>query len=387
MAEETPKFCGGSEPLNLTRRLLVVLPGLLAAEGEVSLLREAAPDLRRIAESAHVVRLRADSPEGIAEAAWLGLNPEQVSMPMGPLTVAGLGADPPERSVEFRLDLLNVDDLGIVNAHPGELDAASLRVLREAVSRLETPKLRWVDGFDRVHGLVWLQGSPDHETTPPDAAHEQSLPTVLPNGDQDYVLRRFIDDSVNLLSPLEFNNRRHDEGKPLINLAWPSGGGWRASLPNLMLRRGAPGRVGTRSLVTAGLARMVGYRAMDRNLLGNGFFFDSTLIAGDLARVPVSLLELDFIRRARQAGRYDPAGRTLHEQVDPLLAHWTTARDEESVSLAILALDATGREGLGLFWDSERAMEENLPFDERVMDDGRVPEHTLWRWVDQFFAG
>lgn len=368
-------------------RRMVVLTGGLASSGEASFLREVGPVWRRLSEEGEVFRLRSDPGALVPEAAWLGLDPAEVQMPVGPLTVAGLRADPPERSVEFRAEWLSVDDEGILEASPPGPSPQEAQAIHAQVARLETPRLRWVPGAERIHGLVWLEGAPDHVTFAPSDAAGRLLAAHLPLGDQDWVLRRWIDDSVNLLNELEVNQRRRDEGKPPLNVVWPWGGGWRQTLPNLMLRRGNPGRVATRSLTTAGLARLVGYRVQDRELLGNGFNWDPRTVARDLASAPDAFVDLDFLDRSRAAGRLDPAARTLHEAVDPLLEGWAVPAENAVVELAILVLSREGDTGLGLFWSSERPGSTSWPFDERVMDDSRVAEHSVWRWVDHWLSG
>ena len=93
---------------------------------------------------------------------------------------------------------------------------------------------------------------------------------VLPEGDNEPALRRFIDDSINLLSELEFNAERLDKGLLPVNLLWPWGQGIRTDVPNLALMRGAPATVLSDSLRLEGVARLAGYRPLGRSWLGNG---------------------------------------------------------------------------------------------------------------------
>lgn len=73
------------------------------------------------------------------------------------------------------------------------------------------------------------------------------------------MLRRFIDDSINLLGEQEFNLRRIDEGLAPVNLIWPWGQGFPPVIPNLALQRGTPCHVLSPALGLRGLSKMCGY--------------------------------------------------------------------------------------------------------------------------------
>jgi hypothetical protein len=187
------------------------------------------------------------------EAACVGW--ETAESQPGPLLVAALRHDPPHRSVQFWVTLGALTD-GTTLTDPGRVTAEEAAEAVLALERLATPRLVPLAGRGADHGLVWLEGSLDHATTPwlPGRTYRE----VWPEGDGEAMLRRFIEDSVEVLTPTEANRRRRDEGRPELNIAWPWGGGFRPEVPHLALRHAAPVRVESRSWTVQGLARLGG---------------------------------------------------------------------------------------------------------------------------------
>lgn len=218
---------------------IFVAPGLLRYASELSLRG-------RVRRSTPIL--------GAAEAAYVGLPPTRIAD--GPLIVAALGAEPPERSLQFHLSLLGLQDGLVVPPPPSTAEAA---VVKPLLSKLDTKRLTglWGEGLD--HALV-LDGFWDLGTTPlPEALGR--FQEVLPEGEMESTLRRYIDDSVNMLSELELNVRRIDEGVAPLNVLWPWGQGSPRRLPHLGLRRGSVLTVESPSLRMRGMARLVGYRS------------------------------------------------------------------------------------------------------------------------------
>ncbi|RYG20060.1 hypothetical protein EON82_20685, partial [bacterium] len=107
--------------------IVLVVPGFVP-QGRL-------PNLGRLAERGRVRRLT--PVHGIREAAWLGLPPTEIAD--GPLIVAALGAEPPERSIQFHLSLLGLVD-GQVVSSPAPT-AAEMRVIAPLLPKLNTSKL------------------------------------------------------------------------------------------------------------------------------------------------------------------------------------------------------------------------------------------------------
>lgn len=346
--------------------LVLVLPGLAGGESD-SILSEAGSELRRIAASGEVYRIvdSFDPPE----PGWLGLEPSIPCPSQGVLTVAALGADPPASSVHFAVALRSVLDETMQDITPVPTTEELAVVLREA-SRLNDSKLTFVKGHDLEHGLVWEEGSVDVQTRSPEEALGQPIQACLPEGDGELKLRRFIDDSVNLLSELELNRRRIDEGHSPINLLWPWGQGFRIPMPVLPLQRGIPAQVHSRSLRLRGLARLVGYRHGDVGQLGPLMRPDWGYLRSTLEAPTPHVVVLDDFARLRGKDQFDEAIWLLGEFDRHFFRHIDPRRHQ-------LDVIATGPLSVALSIDPQREQGDLAPFEERIWEDRRTPARGL----------
>ena len=249
------------------KTVVLVIEGLLSPLGEESFLK-GRPGFTQFASVSTVGRI-APVPEVEApEALWLGMSPLEGQLRQGPLTVAALGVDPPERSTHFHLNLLSLEGttLGSVT---GRISRADEETLWTELTRLNTKLLTLVRGEQVDHGLVWERLT-EMRTVGASEVLGKSHSEHLPEGDGENQIRRFVDDSVNLLSELELNARRIDSGLSPISIAWPWGNGVRIPLKNMSLVYGEPIWVESASLRLQGLSRLVGLRHGRRSDVGTG---------------------------------------------------------------------------------------------------------------------
>lgn len=352
------------------RRLFVWLPGWIDPQGEASVVRGLAP-FARLAEAAEIFRVEDPPPAETPEAMRLGLAPEAVRMRPGPLTVAALGADPPPRSLHFHASLLSLEG-GVAGPLPA-LDATTVRAVTAAAARLNTRALTFVPGENVDHGLVW-EGRGDLGTTPAAEVLGQAIAAHLPEGDGEPMLRRFIDDSVNLLEELPLNEMRREEGLPPINLLWPWGQGERVPVPNLALRRGAPATVFSDSLRMAGLCRLVGYRHADRHAFGRRLNLRWESLVREALGAEVAVVAFPVFDTLRAEGQLEEAEWLSREAADRFL---TPLLDAEALDLTLVAGPLAAR------WQTERpAFGGSVPMDERALDDPRMRRLSLWEIAD-----
>lgn len=366
------------------RRVTVIVPGLVGGPEEESALRPLPESIQRIVERSSLARIAPLPPSATPEAAYLALDPNKVQVAQGPLTVAALGHRPPEGSVHLHLTLCSVDDDGTLrsvdDAIPteGELDAVSA-----AVEQLRTKVLTPLRGELTDHALVWESGSLDMATTPAKGAFGKDAYAHLPKGEGEPMFRRFVDDSINLLNALEVNYIRREEGLPLLNCLWPWGQGFRPSLPNLPLRRGDVLHVASGSMRLQGLCRIVGYSHGDRAVFGRGLQTNYDLVRDNALSNALSLAVIGSFHEMRTHGRIDEIAwnveRLCQALIEPLLGL------EEPWELRIAA-PGEGT-GLGLTYRSYAAQTSTAPFDERVLDDQRVPLVPLWEFLQGAYLG
>ena len=287
---------------------------------------------------------------GTPEAAWLGLPPLAVAD--GPLIVAALGAEPPERTMQFHLSVLGLDG---VLATPPPPSREEESVLRPLLRRLDTKRLTAVPGEGLDHGLV-LDGWWDLGTKSPEEALGRPMAESLPEGDLEPLLRRYLDDSVNLLSELAINERRRDEGIVPLNVLWPWGHGAPRRLTNLALLRGEALTVASDSLRMRGMARLAGYRP-------------ARLKGG---------LETDWTRLATHGVAALGAFVGLGEEE----AVWLAERMGRGFEGRALIVAPSPEGGLVL----ETGLEGNAPFRADVAEDGSVTAVDLWEAVNGFLT-
>lgn len=361
------------------RRTLVVVNGLLGSVEDESPLRQNLPALTRMRERARLARLN-KLPELLTpESVWLGMNPAEGQMRDGPLTVAAFGADPPARSMHFHLSLLSYADGKAEPVRQLPQDE-EYRQIVTACRRLDTKTLTMVEGEGADHGLVW-EDVGDMLTRPASELIGKSVSGLLPEGDGEVVLRRYIDDSLNMLSDLDCNRRRVDEGLQPINLLWPWGDGLRMPVPNLLFRRGERAQVESGSLRLAGLCRLVGYRHGDRLAVGRGVKTQFEHLAQRALAHELSLVVLDAPAELREAGKLEELF-WLTDQFDKrCLEALVSATEEDKGRLALFAPGPSG--GLCLILDSAIGDEATRPFDERSLDDNRIPAFDTWSLIEK----
>ncbi|HVT12976.1 MAG TPA: hypothetical protein VHE55_11990 [Fimbriimonadaceae bacterium] len=361
------------------RRVILIVPEWL---GEPSVLRGRLPNLERIAELGRLFKLSPLPAVETPEALYLGLKPGEGQLRQGPLTIASLGADPPERSTHFHLSLISFED-GVVRVpKKPAVTEEELGILMKQTVKLNTKLLTIVEGSGLDHGLVWEDIGEQH-TTPPSECDGKAMKPHLPEGDGEAQLRRFIDDSINLLSDLEINERRIDEELPPLNLLWPWGQGVRLPVPNLALRRGEPALVISASQRLQGLSRLAGYRHVDWRDMGSGTNTRLAKMAELALAEPVSILMLGSIATFRERETLDEAEWFSKEIKSALLKPLFEQALIDPMRIMILA--PSHPLGLGARYETRDSNENPIPFDERALEEKSLSTMNLWEAVAASF--
>jgi hypothetical protein len=356
------------------RRIVVIVPDLL---GDPSILRQKLPVLEALAEMGRLFKLLPVPKIETPEALYLGLRPDEGQLRQGPLTVSALNADPPERSTHFHLSLMSFSD-GIARLPGVEISADDQRVIFDLAKKLNGKLLTIVEGAGVDHGLVW-ESIGDLGTTSASDVDGKPMRSHLPEGDADVLLRRLIDDSINILSEIELNQRRVDEGLPPLNLLWPWGEGVRKPVPNLALRRGEPVLVISASMRLQGLTRLAGYRHAARGEYGRGLNTQLSKIAETCLKEEVTIVLLDAVTAFRQRNQMEEADWFLRELADKLLK---PLFEHALVKTARITFLSPGAQlGLGLTFTTLDSNGNSFPFDERALEERTLPDLALWNQV------
>lgn len=350
------------------RTRLLALPGALEFEGEIPLSQALGDAFRTLGSGTTRAKIVSDG-RSISEAAWLGLDPRRFDTAPGVLAVAAFGADPPDRSVHFQLTVLSLADGRIRRPDyrplPEEVDA-----IVAAITRLETSRLRIVKGRELEHGLVWEDGSIELGTSTPDDAEEKELRSAWPEGDGEAMLRRLIDDSVNLLSELESNRRREEDGQLPFNLVWPWGHGFRPKIPNLVVERGVPATFVSNNFRQLGMCRIAGYRHSDPWAAGEGTRLRLEDLLASMCQSTNSVMILGDLGRMREDGQFDELEWLGSEMDQRLLAPLIEEAKAEDVRLTLLATDRNGK-GLAARFEPRSFGQNRMPFSAEMVADAK----------------
>lgn len=359
------------------RRTVIVIPNLLGATPDDSPLIQKLDTLRTMCELGEFSRLTPLPPVQTPEAVWLGMKPEEGQMRQGPLTVSALGFDPPERSTHFHISLLGAVD-GIIQQPPPKIQDEDLQIILEQVKRLNSKSLTFLAGENTDHALVW-ENVGDMSTRQPEEVVGKPTKGNLPEGDGERELRRFIDDSVNLLTGLELNERRLDEGVPPLNLLWPWGQGMRKPVPNLLLKTGERARVESNSMRLAGLTRLVGYRHGDRRAFGQGTGTKLDHLARTALENDLTIIVIDAPQELLEKNQLEEAHWFLREFQDRLLKPLFDNALKQKSRIALIAPGKT--DGLALEFATSMSRSNIYPFDERSLEEKSLPKIDAWTAV------
>lgn len=344
---------------------IVVFPDLLAGDERLSVAREIEV-FQRLSEVTTLCRFELRD-EQTFNTELLQYKGKPLSP--GVLTVAALGWDPPERSTHFHVSLLSATDDQITTPQPASSEEA--KILWAELQKLNTKSITLLQGEGLDYGLVW-ERRVDLLTQTPEYLKENGLKASLPEGDLENDLRRLIDDSINILSEQEFNLRRIDQGQKPINLVWPWGHGERHTVANLALRLGYPWRVFASALDIRGLARLSGLK-VERILLAGKL--DSSKLVRAMKKEPNSIAVVEF-KGLEGEEHFEEKVHIAHELgksfLQPLL-DWSL---ESKEPLTVVASGPNGKGVIG-FVREKPSERDHFPFDERIMEERKVPEMAL----------
>ena len=371
------------------RRTILIIPGLLSGPASDSYLRQKLQNLSAMAEMGVLRRVASPPASETPEAMLLGMSPSSVDLRQGPLTVSAFGFDPPERSTHFHLSLMSLSDnvLTLPRLLPKPED---LEILMTAAVRLNTKLLTVLKGEALDNALVW-EALGDLGTKPPESVEGQNIIASLPEGDGENQLRRFIDDSVNLLTSLELNERRIDEGLPPFNVLWPWGHGIRTPVPNLALQRGEPAYVESASIRLAGLTRLAGYRHGDRGRFGRGLKTQLRGIAARCVDRSISIVFISTMQELRSEDKHEECEWFVRELDRELLGPLLNDHLKTPSRLHLIAPPPMGESnannvtasevGLSVSVETHVVSSNIFPFDERSLNEKTLPKVDLWSLV------
>jgi 2,3-bisphosphoglycerate-independent phosphoglycerate mutase len=323
----------------------------------------------------------------VANMAIFGYDPEKHYTGRGPIEAASLKIPLNERDVVYRCNLVSTDGETMVDYSGGHVSTDEARVLITYLEeKLGGRKYSFYPGIQYRHLMVWRDGVPDQETTPPHDIMGKPLADYLPTGEKDDVLRQLMWDSLELLDGHEINRVRREEGKLPANMIWLWGQGFAPRLESFAAKFGLPGAV----VAAVDLIRGIGYLAglqvldvpgatgyLDTNYRGKAEAALQALQALDLVIVHVEAPDeaghqgnLDAKIEAIQRIDSDIVG-PLREGLAPLEEGWRFMALPDHATPISLRTHSRGPVPFLLYDSRVNATGPRLPYDERGLAETR----------------
>ena len=196
-------------------------------DGKTPLEVARTPNLDQLAQTGLVGAVQVTPPDmypgsDAANMALLGYDPTRYYTGRGPIEAAAMDIPLDAKDVAFRCSLISTDGETLLDYSAGHITTEEARPIIElANQKLGTRSLRLFPGVSYRHILRWTDGPTEVKTNPPHESMGKRLADIYPQGDMDTKIRAFIEDSLNLLDDLPFNQQRRNEGKMPANMLWP----------------------------------------------------------------------------------------------------------------------------------------------------------------------
>jgi 2,3-bisphosphoglycerate-independent phosphoglycerate mutase len=376
-------------------------------DGKTPLEVARTPNLDSLAEQGRVGAVQVTPPEmypgsDAANMALLGYDPNRYYTGRGPIEAAAMGIPMEPKDAAFRCSLISTDGETLLDYSAGHIATEDARPIIElANQKLTTRAQTLFPGVSYRHILLWHDGPVEVKTHPPHENMGKRLAEIYPQGDGDTKIRKFIEDSLNLLDDLEFNQKRRDAGKPPANLLWPWSPGRAPQLPSFFQRRNLTGAVISAVDVVRGLGKLTGLEII--NVPGATGYFDTNYEGK--ARYALRALEKhDFVwihveapDEAGHAGNIEEKIRAI-ENIDRLVVGTLLDNMKKLDDFRLLCVPdhktpvSTRGHAVGpvpyLLFDSRKALRTGgaLPYDERAVAESKSVLPEGYRLIDDLFA-
>jgi len=231
------------------------------------------PNMDRLVREGTAGRART-IPEGfqpgsdVANLSILGYDPVVYYSGRAPLEAASMGIELEENDVAYRCNLVTLDfhnDDTVMNDYSGgHITTEEARSLVESIDdELGTDNIRFYPGVSYRHLMVWKNGSSAIDCTPPHDITGKAVSSFMPKGDGATILRKLMDESVDILSEHPVNKRRVKDGRKPANSIWFWGQGRKPSMPTYREKYNIRGSLISAVDLTKGLGVYAGFDIID----------------------------------------------------------------------------------------------------------------------------
>ncbi|MGC8668985.1 MAG: cofactor-independent phosphoglycerate mutase [Chthonomonadales bacterium] len=335
----------------------------------------------------------------VANMALLGYDPRTYYSGRGPIEAAAMGIPLDTRDAAFRCSLVATDGERLLDYSAGHISTEEARPLvLLAAEKLGTNRLHLFPGVGYRHILVWNDGPVDLQTHAPHENMGRAITEILPAGEGESILRRFIWDSLELLDDHPFNRKRRDAGLPPANMLWPWGQGRAVHLPSFFSLHRVTGAAIAGVDVVRGLGRIVGLEVPvvpgATGYLDTDYGAKARAALDALTRHDFVWVHIEAPDEAGHAGRADQKIEAI-EKIDRMvvgpLAEGLAKQDHCRI---LIVPDhatpvATRKHKAAavpfLLFDSLKERDNVLPFDERAVPEAAQHEAQGFKLIQRLF--
>ena len=376
-------------------------------DGKTPLEVAKTPNLDRLAETGLVGAVQVTPLEmypgsDAANMALLGYDPKKYYTGRGPVEAAAMGIPMETKDVAFRCSLITTDGETLIDYSAGHIATEDSKpIIEYANEKLGTRSMRLFPGVSYRHILRWTDGPVDVQTHPPHESMGKKLAEIYPVGDGDTKIKKFIEDSINLLDNHPYNRRMRDAGKPVANALWLWSPGRAPILPSFFQKRGMTGAVISAVDVVRGLGVLAGMEVV--NVPGATGYFDTNYEGKALYAVD-ALDKHDFVWVHVEAP--DEAGHegSIEEKIRAIekIDHYVVGtivdkmKDRNDFRLLCVPDHKTPVKRRGhaigpvpyLLYDSRKPLRgtNRYPYDERAVAESKSVLPDGYRLIDLLFA-
>ena len=180
----------------------------------------------------------------VANLSVLGYDPKLYYTGRSPLEALSVGVQMEPDDIVFRCNLVTLTEeepypeKTIVDHSSSEISTADADILMDSIrEHFNSGEFQFYTGTSYRHIMIWKHGRVS-QLEPPHDHLERVIGPYLP---QEACLRRFMEESFDILNNHPLNVQRAKEGKHKANSLWYWGAGTRPSLPNFTEKTGLKG--------------------------------------------------------------------------------------------------------------------------------------------------
>lgn len=389
--------------------LLLVLDGitderLAELDGKTPLQVARTPYMDKLA-SKSIIGAISTVPEGmelendIANMAVLGYDPRRYYRGRGPNEAVALEIPMEMSDIAFRADLVATDGEVLLDSTACNVSTEESRQLMVLLSeKLSTRRIKFYPNASYRNIMVWSGGSEDVQTTNPSKLQGKPFEDHLPVGDGEDTLRQLIYDSLEILNEHPINRRRRDEGIQPSNMLWFWAQGHKPELPSFFSKYGLSGSVIAADDSIRGIGRSVGLRVVETpqplRYTDTNYTVTAHYALAELKKRDFVWVNVDTAAKASFDGDIERKIDTIQHIDSDLVGTILNVigQIEGGFRLLIMPSLSTSVSTCAhinspvpfLMYASNEEHDNNMPFDERAVEDMKIRQEEGFRLIDEF---